>query len=207
MTNIGNSAFERCSSLTSVTIGNGLKTIGSKAFASCSDLTDVYCHAEDVPSTQSDAFSDSNIESATLHVPTASIDAYKATAPWSGFKTIVGFQKCATPTISLVGGKLHFECETEDVEYHYEFTTPASGNGTGNNVAISSTYVVSVYASKEGYTDSDVATADVNVAGLKGDANSDGEVDIADAVHIVNYVVGKIDQLAPRKDNSPADPE
>jgi hypothetical protein len=207
VTNIGNSAFERCSSLTSVTIGNGLKTIGSKAFASCSDLTDVYCHAEDVPSTQSDAFSDSNIESATLHVPTASIDAYKATAPWSGFKTIVGFQKCATPTISLVGGKLHFECETEDVEYHYEFTTPASGNGTGNNVAISSTYVVSVYASKEGYTDSDVATADVNVAGLKGDANSDGEVDIADAVHIVNYVVGKIDQLAPRKDNSPADPE
>ena len=54
---------------------------------------------------------------------------------------------------------------------------------------------------------SDVATADVNVAGLKGDANSDGEVDIADAVHIVNFVVGKIDQLAPQKDMDQTEPE
>jgi len=31
-----------------------------------------------------------------------------------------------------------------------------------------------------------------------GDVNGDGDIDIADAVHIVNYVVGKISALAPR---------
>ena len=34
------------------------------------------------------AFANSDIEYTTLHVPTTSIDAYKKTAPWSGFKTL-----------------------------------------------------------------------------------------------------------------------
>jgi hypothetical protein len=86
------------------------------------------------------------------------------------------------------------------VQYHYEFTTPASGNGTGNDVAISSTYVVNVYASKDGYTDSDVATANVNVAGLKGDINGDGVVDIADAVGVVDIILNNGGASAPQLD-------
>jgi hypothetical protein len=39
------------------------------------------------------------------------------------------------------------------------------------------------------------------------DADADGEVDIADAVHIVNFIVGKVENLAPRKDNNQPDPE
>lgn len=35
------------------------------------------------------AFKESNIEKTTLHVPTTSIEAYKSTEPWSGFKEIV----------------------------------------------------------------------------------------------------------------------
>ena len=140
-------------------------------------------------------------ERTTLYVPYGSKTAYEQAIYWKDFKEIIEVQQCATPTINLVGGKLHFECETEGVEFHYEFTTPASGNGTGNDVDISSTYVVNVYASKDGYTDSDVATANVDVAGIKGDVDGDGIVDIADAVHIVNYIVGKVNNLAPRKDN------
>ena len=83
-------AFYGCSSLTSVVIGGGVKTIGSGAFANCPELTDVTCYAENVPSTQSNAFEDSYIEHATLHVPTASIDVYKTTVPWSGFGKIYG---------------------------------------------------------------------------------------------------------------------
>ena len=37
-----------------------------------------------------DAFYGSYIEYATLHVPTASIDAYKAVEPWKNFKVIEG---------------------------------------------------------------------------------------------------------------------
>ena len=90
VTSIGNGAFYNCSNLISVTIGNGIKNIGSKAFAYCTKLTDVYCYAKSVPSTPSNAFTDSAIEYATLHVPTASIDAYKSAAPWSGFNTMSG---------------------------------------------------------------------------------------------------------------------
>ncbi len=42
MTDIGYSAFNSCSSLTSVTIGNSIKNIGSDAFAYCSKLDSVY---------------------------------------------------------------------------------------------------------------------------------------------------------------------
>ena len=130
-------------------------------------MTDVYCHAENVPETESDAFYYSGITSATLHVRESSIEAYQSAEPWKKFKSIVALvstdpgtdpetPQCAKPTVSFVGGKLHFVCETEGVEFHYEFTTPASGNGTGNDVTVPSTYVVNVYASKADYADSEI---------------------------------------------------
>ena len=82
--------YANCSGLTSVTIPNSVTSIGGSAFYSCSGLKDVYCHAVDVPIGK-DAFI--NIpSSATLHVPAASIDAYKNTAPWSGFGSIVAIE-------------------------------------------------------------------------------------------------------------------
>ena len=49
-----------------------------------------------------------------------------------------------------------------------------------------------VYASKNGYRNSDAATLDISVSGLKGDVNNNGGIDIGDAVTIVNLIVGKI---------------
>ena len=89
VTRIGNEAFEGCSGLTSVNIGNGVKNIYEQAFANCAELTDVYCYAENVPTTQSDAFYGSYTEYATLHVPAASIEQYKTASPWINFGTIV----------------------------------------------------------------------------------------------------------------------
>ena len=45
--------------------------------------------AEEVPETDPEAFIDSPIENATLHVPAGSVEAYRTTAPWSSFGTIV----------------------------------------------------------------------------------------------------------------------
>ena len=89
VTSIGSYAFWGCSGLTSVTIGNSVESIGVYAFSSCSELLDVYCYAENVPSTGSGAFDHSYQEYVTLHVPAASIDSYKATWPWNSFGKIV----------------------------------------------------------------------------------------------------------------------
>ena len=92
--------FSGCTGLTSVTIGNSVTSIGNGTFEKCKNLVDVYCLAENVPSTNSDAFKESDPESITLHVPDKSIDAYKATEPWSKFKKIVDL---STPSDSEAG--------------------------------------------------------------------------------------------------------
>ena len=89
VTSIGWAAFYGFSGLTSVTIGNGVESIEYRAFSYCSKLLDVYCYAEKVPSTDDGAFYDSYPANATLHVPYASVNRYKATAPWSRFGKIV----------------------------------------------------------------------------------------------------------------------
>ena len=80
-----------------------MESIGSYAFTNCPDLLDVYCYAEKVPSTESDAFNYSPIEYATLHVPDASIDRYKVTAPWRSFGKIVALTEDETGIDELNG--------------------------------------------------------------------------------------------------------
>ena len=74
--------------MTSITIPNSVTSIGECTFAYCENIENVYCYAEEVPSTISDAFYNSNIENATLYVPASAIEAYKTTEPWSVFGTI-----------------------------------------------------------------------------------------------------------------------
>ena len=90
VTSIGDGAFSGCSGMTFVTIPGSVTSIGSYAFWGCKALTNVYCYAESVPTTQSYSFDTSYIPNVTLHVPTGSVDAYKAVEPWSKFKEIVG---------------------------------------------------------------------------------------------------------------------
>ena len=88
VTSIGAYAFKYCTSLTSVTIPNSVTSIGDLAFANCQKIENVYCYAEEVPSTNYDAFDESDIENANLYVPASAIKAYQTTDPWSDFGTI-----------------------------------------------------------------------------------------------------------------------
>ena len=211
VTSIEYRAFYGCTGLTSLTIGSGVKKIYGQAFAFCPELTDVCCLADAVPTMYkydgiiggTDTFLDSYIEYATLHVPAASIDAYKAVEPWKSFKEIKSLtdedipeepevKKCATPTIAFVDGKLTFNCETEDVEYAYEITNADVKKGNASEVSIGGSYTVTVYATKEGYENSDVATMEFTLSnnGDPYDANGDGVVNIADVAAILNKMAG-----------------
>ena len=92
VTSIGWYAFYGCKSLASIIIPESVTSIGEATFKGCSSLTDVYCHAENVPETNSNAFNNSPIEKATLHVPAGSVTKYKTIAPWKNFKSIVAIE-------------------------------------------------------------------------------------------------------------------
>jgi hypothetical protein len=102
--------------------------------------------------------------------------------------------KCATPTISLVNGKLEFACDTEGVEFVSKITCPDPGEYEGSSIPLTTTYTVTVYAKKDGYEDSDVATAEINVGGTtgkKGDVNDDGTVNGTDIQEVINIIVNE----------------
>ena len=96
VTSIGARTFSGCSNLTCITLPKNIRSIGSKAFDDCSELLDVYCYAEKVPSTNTDAFNGSYPEYITLHVPASALNAYKTTAPWSSFGNIAGLGAAIT---------------------------------------------------------------------------------------------------------------
>ena len=88
VTSIGNDAFYGCQRLTSVTLPSSITSIGKEAFYQCDNLTDVYCRAEQVPSTSGSTFT-SRSYNTTLHVPSSALSDYSSTSPWSGFNSII----------------------------------------------------------------------------------------------------------------------
>ena len=189
--------------MTSVTIGSGVKAIYDYAFANCPELTDVYCYAETVPSTERDVFSGSLIQYATLHVPAASVGNYKAVDPWKNFKAVIATEgttptppevkKCATPVIAYKDGKLKFTCETEGAEFVSEVTVADAKKYYDAEVPLLGVYHVTAYATKTGYDNSDVATADFIIKGstvtLVGDVNNDGKVDATDITRLIDILL------------------
>ena len=85
---IGTYAFSNCTGLISIEIPSSVTTIGEISFRFCTGLLDVYCYSESVPNADPTGFDYSNIANATLHVPASSVEAYKATKPWSDFSKI-----------------------------------------------------------------------------------------------------------------------
>ena len=187
VTSIGNSAFYRCSGLTSVTIPNSVTSIGDWAFQNCSGLTSVTIpnsvtsiggrafDGVDIPtvislienpfsvfgkSSNKRTFTQNTFNNATLYVPKGTIDKYKATEGWKDFVFIEEInQQCEKPTISYLNGKLMFACATEGAICQYSITDTDIKAGSGNEVQLTATYNISVYAAKTGYYNSETATA------------------------------------------------
>lgn len=113
VTSIKHRAFQNCRNLESIIIPSSVNSIGISAFSGCKALKDIYCQAVNVPETHSSAFDNSPIENMTLYVPGESMNAYKTTAPWSGFgkfQTLTtGIEKTETaakPMITTADGQI-----------------------------------------------------------------------------------------------------
>ena len=171
ITTIGFAAFYGCDGMSTITIPNSMTSIGEYAFYGCKALEKVKCYAENVPQAEL-AFMDYNERfqlnpNSALYVPAQSLTKYKKfsySRSWGCFKTIYAIEdgepeKCSTPSISYANKQLTFSCETEGVEYHYTITDSDIKSDVASSINLSATYEISVYASKPGYYNSDVATA------------------------------------------------
>ena len=204
---IENYAFSGCKGLTSVTIGSGVTSIGSNAFVGA-DIPTVISLIENPftikgKTSDSRTFSKNTFINAALYVPKGAIEKYKATDGWKDFFFIEEgegpggdtpeIQKCSTPTISYENGKLRFSCETEGATCQYSITDTDIKAGSGNEVQLTTTYKVTVYATKDGYENSDIVTQEINVSGgstaKKGDVNEDGTVNGTDIQEVINIIV------------------
>ena len=107
-------AFMGCNALSKVTMGSGIWLIRTKAFSNCKELTDVYCHAENVPTTANDAFQGSYQEYITLHVPANSISSYQQTEPWNTFKAIVDINAVQYTLTYMVDGNIYKQYSLEE---------------------------------------------------------------------------------------------
>ena len=202
VTSIGDKAFYGCSGLVYITLPSNLTSIGYEAFSHCNNLIDIYCYAVNVPSANSEAFS--NPENITLHVPYRSLYAYQTTEPWNIFKNyeslsssdLQASEKCPKPTISLVDGKLIFSCDTPWVTFHWSISSPDGTNGTRYSLDYTPDYnhitlpiVLTVFATKSGYQNSDVAT--YVFPNLAGDVDGNGVVNVADHVKLSEIIMEK----------------
>ena len=178
VTSIDMNAFSGCSSLKTIVLPVSLEKIGNGAFSGLKSLEDLYCYARASPQLGNNIFENSPIGFATLHVPERTIEGYEKTSPWSAFMKIVpltdsdpdpsggdlpgggeGDEQCAKPTISYNKGKLNFYSATEGALCHYTISDSDIASSYGNEVQLSVTYNISVYATKSGYENSETATA------------------------------------------------
>lgn len=174
ITSLGESCFEGCSSLTSIKLPKSINKItGSiflKCFENCSNLSEVTCQWDNLDGIDvgSDAFNNIFSE-ARLYIPKGTTEIYNAKEPWSKFKYIIedndvteDAEKCQTPTISYSDKKLTFTSPTEGAKYHYTITdddVKTEAYTEDGIINLSATYKISVYASADGYKNSNRATA------------------------------------------------
>ena len=112
ITRINERAFQNCSNLCSLTLGNSLTTIATD-FSGCKNIKEVRS-LNPTPPTFYDAypsqygFAESEVYEGTLYVPVGSAQAYSMVFPWNKFKNIVEGTAIKVPVQISVseGGKV-----------------------------------------------------------------------------------------------------
>lgn len=83
ITEIGKLTFNQCNNLREIKLPSSIQSIGYGALAQCGNLTDIYSYSNMPPIADEYAFVQS--KKATVHVPEASLDAYRNAEGWNYF--------------------------------------------------------------------------------------------------------------------------
>ena len=141
-------------------------SLENTSFGNVTSLTHIYPMWDEPTSFSGYMFSDAAYDNATLFVPEGSLQNYQSTESWNHFRTIVALvggthivEKCATPTICYAGGKLKFTSATEGAECVTIISDSDIKTHYGNEIPLSATYNITVYATRATYENSDTIHA------------------------------------------------
>lgn len=135
---MGESMFAECYNLASLVIGKNVEIIKGNPFYECYRLKDIYCYAEKVPEKgeHSSGFRPQN-ENTILHVPAASLEAYKTSDAWKNFTNIVPLEEIESlieskeTTFGGEGNPIHEETDLTDAIIDNTYYSMDAGNGDG----------------------------------------------------------------------------
>lgn len=180
--------YEFASSMVTLTIGNYMKEqedferLSENLRGMYIDRTEtiktVYSTSENPMDISEWCFHNKVYLNAKLYVPIGTKNKYMSSQGWKNFfqieemdidkmwngqgnpnDDIQSKQKCERPTISYTNGKLFFRSATDGATCQSSITDSDISSFSGNEVQLTVTYTVSVYATASGYENSDVATA------------------------------------------------
>lgn len=151
---------------------NGLKkvTLGSKISGQhlpiSSSIEEIYSNIVDPKPINK--FWNSIYVDCKLYIPKGTLGKYQSTDGWKEFFQIIEDEslgegtsnpQCAKPTISYSNGKLTFYSDTDGAICQSTITDSDISSFSSNEVQLGITYNISVYATKSGYENSEIATA------------------------------------------------
>ena len=160
--------------LKTLTIGANISEV---QFTSAPSLKAIYSKVE-IPNQCNVNFSNNTYIDAKLYVPIGTKEKYMAAEGWKNFFLIEEMdvdkmwnghgdpnddsqskEKCERPTINYANGKLSFISATEGAICQSTITDTDISSFSGNEVQLTVTYTINVYATASGYENSDVVTA------------------------------------------------
>lgn len=155
--------------LRKVVLGKKVSQIRAQAFSNA-NIQEFTITGEEPPYCYPNIFGTQDLSAATLYVPASKAEYYQTTEPWTEFgivKTLEGETPvmptaCEKPAIAFENGKLLFTCGTNGAEYHCTITSPDMKNNELNEIGVvdlQACYDIYVYATADGCTQSETATA------------------------------------------------
>jgi len=152
-----------------VVLGKSVSQIRTEAFSKA-NIQEFTITGEEPPYCYSNIFGTKDLSEATLYVPADKVTYYQTTKPWSKFGTVKTLSgetpstptACAKPTIAYENGQLVFNSATSGAKYHCTITSPDMKSNVLNEsgtMNLDARYDIAVYATAEGYTQSETATA------------------------------------------------
>jgi hypothetical protein len=168
ITSLPNYCFSHCSGLTSITIPSSVTSLEAYCFQDCTKLEQVIFKGK----CPTGAVYSGWLSTCIIYVPQEYLQDYKD-ALGSKYSYIYASkedgesedkktEQCATPTITYADGELQLTSTTEGAQYHCTITDADMMKDKlieDGKVQLAAAYNISAYATADGYTASEKATA------------------------------------------------